>query len=78
MLQNTNGKSCMSKTMVHALFKAFKNGQDMVVDFPLFSRPLTCTNDSKIDKIKNLVLENLVINLREFAHNVSHIFLISL
>lgn len=78
MLQNTNGKSCMSKTMVYALFKAFKNRQDLVVEFPLFSRPLMCTNDSKIDKIKNLVLENLVMNLREFAHNAVHIFLISL
>ncbi|XP_037938203.1 protein GVQW3-like [Teleopsis dalmanni] len=71
MLQKTYNESCMSKTQAYEWYKAFKEGRDVVYDLPRSGRPSTSTNDANIAKIKQLVLENRRMSLRELAQEVN-------
>ena len=74
MLQKCFGESTLSRTQVFEWHKAFREGREVVENFPHASCPSTSINVDDIEKVKKIVPENRRVGIREVAEavNISH------
>ncbi|CAK9801685.1 Mariner Mos1 transposase [Anthophora quadrimaculata] len=70
MLQKAYGKSCLSKMQTYEWYKTFKGGREGVQDLPRAGRPSIVSTDENIEKIKNMIMDNRRLSVREVAHEV--------
>lgn len=75
MLTKCYGDSVLSKSQTYEWYKAFKTGREFVVDKPRSGRPSTSLNEENIEKVKELMLVNRTLSLREMARtlDLSHV-----
>lgn len=67
MLKNAFGEDAMSQNRTFVWHKEFKEGREEVDDMPRSGRPSTASTDENIEAVKNFVLENRSIGIREIA-----------
>lgn len=74
MLQKCFGESTLSRTQVFEWHKAFSEGREVVENLSHASRPSTSVNDDNMEKVKEIVLENRRVGIREIAEalNISY------
>lgn len=70
MIETAFGDDAMSKATVCRWYKRFKEGREDFNDDERTGRPCTSTTVDKADEIRNLVLENRRITIREVAEEV--------
>lgn len=67
MMQIAFGNNTLSRTQVFNWHKSFKEGRVDVEDEPRSGRPSTATDDNHVTKVRELVLENRRLSVRELA-----------
>ena len=67
MLTKAYGESAMSKTRVYEWYKRFQDGREDVKDD---ERPSTSTTDENVEKVKEMVMNDRQIIIREVADDV--------
>ncbi|XP_053990042.1 protein GVQW3-like [Hylaeus volcanicus] len=74
MLQKCYGESTLSRTQVFEWHKAFSEGREVLENLPHASRSSTSVNDDNIEKVKEIVLGNHRVGIREIAEafNISY------
>ena len=60
----------MSKTKVYEWYKRFQDGREDVEDDERPGRPSTSRTDENVEKVKEMVMNDRWITIREVAHNV--------
>ncbi|XP_014480147.1 PREDICTED: putative uncharacterized protein FLJ37770 [Dinoponera quadriceps] len=70
MLIKAYGKSAMSKTRVYEWYKRFQDGREDVEDDERPGRPSTSTTDENVEKVKEMVMNNRRLTVREVADDV--------
>lgn len=70
LLEKAYGKSALSKTRAYEWYKTFKEGREVVEDLSRSGRPSTSSTYENIDKVKEIVLENPHLSLREIAQDL--------
>ena len=70
MLTKTYGESAMSKTKVYEWYKRFQDGREDVEDDERPGRPSTSTTDENVEKVKEMVMNDRRISIREVADDV--------
>ena len=71
MLTKTYGESAMSKTRVYEWYKRFQYGREDVEDDERPGRPSTSTTDENVEKVKEMVMNDRRIIIKEVADDVS-------
>ena len=71
MLQKYFGESTLSRTQVFEWHKAFSEGREIVKNLPHAGRPSTSVNDDNVKEVKETVLENRHVGIREIAQRLS-------
>ena len=67
MLTKAYGESAMSKTRVYEWYKRFQNGREDVEDDERPGRSSTSTTDENVEKVKEMVMNDRQITIREVA-----------
>ena len=70
MLTKDYGESAMSKTSVYEWYKRFQDGREDVEDDERPGRPSTSTTDENVGKVKEMVMNDRRITIREVADDV--------
>ena len=70
MLQKTFGDEAMSQKNVYKWYRDFKEGRERVDDLERSGLPLTSIVDQKINKMKEMVLGNRRLTIRELVDMV--------
>ena len=70
MLTKAYDESAMSKTRVHEWYKRFQDGREDVKDDERPGRPSTSTTDENVEKVKEMVMNDRRITIREVADDV--------
>ena len=70
MLTKAYGESGMSKTRVYEWYKRFQDGREDVEDDERPGRPSTSTTDENVEKVKEMVMNDRRITVREVADDV--------
>ena len=70
MLTKAYGESAMSKTRVYEWYKRFQDGREDVEDDERPGRPSTSTTDENVEKVKEMVMNDRRITIREVADDV--------
>ena len=70
MLTKAYGESAMSKTRVYEWYKRFQDGREDVEDDERLRRPTTPTTDENVEKVKEMVINDRRITIREVADDV--------
>ena len=70
MLTIAYGESTLSKKNVYKWYKLFQEGRENVEDEPRPGRPSTSTTDENVEAVKEIVLKNRRITIREVAEDV--------
>ena len=71
MLTKAYGESAMSKTRVYECYKRFQDGREDVEDDKRPGRPSTSKTDENVEKVKEMVMNDRRITIREVADDVS-------
>lgn len=71
MLQKAYGDGAMRKTAVYEWYTRFQEGREEVDDDGRPGRPSTSKTDENIDKVKDIVLQNRRITIREVAEELN-------
>ena len=64
------GESTMSRTQVQLWYNRLKEGREDVNDDARHSRPSMSTIDENIETVKNIILDNRRITIREVADDI--------
>ena len=64
------GESAMSKAIVYEWYKRFQDGREDVEDDERPGRPSTSTTDENVEKVKEMVMNDRRITIREVANDV--------
>ena len=67
MLTKAYGESAMSKTRVYEWYKRFQDGREDVEDDERPGRPSTSTTDENVEKVKEMVMNDHRVTIREVA-----------
>ena len=70
MLTKAYGESAMSRTRVYEWYKRFQDGREDVEDDEYPGRPSTSTTDENVEKVKDMVMNDRRIIIREVADDV--------
>ena len=70
ILTKAYGESAMSKTRVYEWYKRFQDGREDVEDGERSGRPSTSTTDENVEKVKEMVMNDRRITIREVADDV--------
>ena len=70
MLTKAYGESAMSKTRVYEWYKRFQDGREDVEDDERSGRPSTSTTDENVEKVKEMVMNDRRITIREVDDDV--------
>ena len=70
MLTKAYDESAMSKIRVYASYKRFQDGREDVEDDERPERPSTSTTDENVEKVKEMVMNDRRITIREVADDV--------
>ena len=70
MLQQAFKDECMSRTQYFEWYSHFKTGRTLIDEDPRSGRPSTSTDDVHIDAIRDLILQNRHLTIREIAEDV--------
>ena len=70
MLKNAYGESAMSKTRVYEWYKRFQDGREDVEDDERPGRPNTSTTDVTVEKVKEMVMNDRRITIRQVADDI--------
>ena len=70
MLTKAYGESAISKTRVYEWYKRFQNGREGVEDDERPGRPSTSITDENVEKVKEMVINDRRITIREVADDV--------
>jgi len=71
MLQKAFGDQTMSQKNVYKWYKQFKEGRESVEDENRSGRPLTSTDEQHVNEIKNLIIKNRRLIIRDLADTVN-------
>ena len=71
MLTKAYGEYAMSKTRVCELYKRFQDGREDVEGDERPGRPSTSTTDENVEKVKEMVMNDCRITIREVADDVA-------
>lgn len=71
MLQKAYGESALSRSRVFEWHKDFSEGREVVENLPHAARSSTSVNDDNVQKVKDIVLENRRVGIREIADHLS-------
>ena len=71
ILTKAYGESAMSKTRVYEWYERFQDGREDVEDDESPGSLSTSTTDEKVDKLKEMVMNDRRITIREVADDVS-------
>ncbi|XP_037955147.1 protein GVQW3-like [Teleopsis dalmanni] len=71
MVQKTYGDSFMSRTQAYEWYKSFKEGREVIEDFPRSGRPSTSNTEENMAKIKKIVLEDRRMTERKIARDLN-------
>ena len=70
MLQQAFGDKCMSQTQCFEWCSHFRTGRTSMDEDPRSGRPSTSTDDVHIDAVRDLILQNRCLTIREIAEDV--------
>jgi len=70
MLQQAFGDKCMSRTQCFEWYSHFKTGRTSIDEDPRSGQPSTSTDDVDIDAVRDLILQNHRLTIREIAEDV--------
>ena len=71
MLQKAFGDQAMSQKKFYKWYKQFKEGRESVEDENRSGRPLTSTDEQHVNEIKNLMIKNRRLIIRDLADTVN-------
>ena len=71
MLHKACGELTLSKTRAYEWYSAFNSGRDVVEDLPRSGRPSTSSTEVNIAKVKEMVIQNRHLSLREISAEFS-------
>jgi len=71
MLQKCYGDNTLSKTQVYQWYERFKSGREAVKDDARPGRPSTSKTDENVDEIRQLLIENRKLTIREIAETTN-------
>ncbi|KAG5324364.1 SETMR methyltransferase, partial [Acromyrmex heyeri] len=71
MLQKCYGDDTLSKTQVYQWYERFKSGREAVEDDARPGRPSTSKTDENVDEIRQLLIENRKLTIREIAETTN-------
>jgi len=70
MLEKAYGDRALPKSTTYDWYKLFKEGRERVEDEECLGRPSTSTDDAHIQKVKELVLANRRLTIRDIADEI--------
>jgi len=70
MFQQASGDECMSQTQCFEWYSPFKTGRTSMDEDPRSGQPSTSTDDVHIDAVRDLILQNRHLTIREIAEDV--------
>ena len=70
MLEKAYGDRALPKSTTYDWYKLFKEGRERVEDEERLGRPSTSTDDAHIQKVKELVLANCRLTIRDIADEI--------
>jgi len=70
MLQQAFGDKCMSRTQCFEWYSHFKTGRPSIDEDLRSGRPSTSTDEVHIDAVRDLILQNRRLTIREIAEDV--------
>ncbi|KAG5348132.1 SETMR methyltransferase, partial [Acromyrmex charruanus] len=71
ILQKCYGDDTLSKTQVYQWYECFKSGREAVEDDARPGRPSTSKTDENVDEIRQLLIENRKLTIREIAETTN-------
>lgn len=71
MLEKCFGNDSLKKTVVYQWHERFKSGRESIEDDERSGRPSTSKTDENIDKVKEMLVKNRKLTIREIAEDLN-------